>query len=59
MTNKNKIILENIENQKNINEKNLSFSLSKIFSGVFFDRKHNIILTEMIINNLGYFCQNR
>lgn len=59
MTNKNIKKLENIENQKNKCKKNLSFSLSKFFSGVFFDRNRNLILTSMIINNLVCFCQNR
>lgn len=58
MTNKNIKALENVENQNNIKIKTLSFSLSKIFSGVFFDRKRNVILTEMIINDLCCFCQN-
>ena len=35
MTNKNIKALENVENQNNIKIKTLSFSLSKIFSGVF------------------------
>lgn len=58
MTNKNIKILENVENQNSIKRKTLSFSLSKIFSGVFFDRKRNVILTGVIISKLDYFCQN-
>lgn len=45
MTNKNTRILEKVENQNSIKRKTLSFSLSKIFSGVFFDRNRNLILT--------------
>lgn len=51
-------MLENIENQKDKDKNKICQFLSKIFQGVFFDRKRDMILTRLIINNLGCFCQN-